>query len=295
MYINLDQVPFYGLYGEPLKNVHPDVVHIEEIADRSRDYGWIIESHRHSKLFQVIYLRKGEVDLLLDGMDQHLVGSWVISIPMGVVHGFKFEPNSQGFVLSIDQTVLMALLKIHQDAAFHNLVYSPQVIQCLDDHKSLGQFLQYILLLHEEFNHYQVKRQDALEGLARLTLLSLMRHLHQMKMVHQEGSVDSQLLGKFWVCLELHYREHWTLERYAEHLHISTSTLSRLCQKYVGESPKTILQERLLVEAKRKLIFTRQTMEEIAFSLGFKDQAYFSRFIKSHLDMTPGVYRKTFS
>jgi AraC family transcriptional activator of pobA len=292
MYASVNEIPFYGLYGEPLKNAPQDLVHIEEIATRSRDYGWVISTHRHSKLFQVIYLQDGEVSVSLDGMEQHLTGSWIISIPMGIAHGFQFEPNSQGFVLSIDQSVLMRLLEVHQDQTFHNLVFSSQIIQCLENTRSLQQFLRYILLLSEEFTHYQVKRQEALEGLSKLCLLSLMRHLHQENLLHLAGSADSQLLGKFWACLETHYREHWTLDRYAAHLHVSTSTLSRLCNKYTGESPKTILQERLLLEAKKRLVYTRQSIEEIAYFLGFKDQAYFSRFFKGHLGVTPGVYRK---
>lgn len=292
MNADLHQVPFYGLYGDSLKTSHPDLVHIEEIADRSRNHGWIINTHRHSKLFQVIYLQDGAVEVLLDGMTQHLTGSWIISIPTGVAHGFQFQPNSQGFVLSIDHSILMALLNIHQDIAFHNLVYLPQVIQCVEEYKSIHQFLQYIFLLRDEFNHYQIKRQDSLEGLSTLILLSLMRYLHQVNLVQQVGSGDSQLLGKFWSCLEAHYREHWTLDRYADHLHISISTLNRLCHKHTGENPKTILQERLLLEAKKRLIYTRQSVEEIAYFLGFKDQAYFSRFFKNHLGVTPGTYRK---
>lgn len=291
MYANLEQVPFYGLYGEPLKTHQPDLIHIEEIADRSRDCGWIINNHRHSKLFQVIYLQEGAVEVFLDGINQLLFGSWVISIPMGIVHGFKFQPNSMGFVLSIDHSILMNSLKTHHDIAFNNLIYSPQLIKCLQEDTYSHQFLQYMLLLQEEFNHYQVKRHDALEWLSRLTLLSLMRHIHQDS-TQDFSNADSHLLGKFWSCLELNYRDHQPVSHYAEHLHVSASTLNRLCHKYVGESPKTILQERLLLEAQKRLVYTQQSVEEIAFYLGFKDQAYFSRFFKSHLGLTPGAYRK---
>ena len=292
MNTDLNQIPFYGLYGDPLKTSRPDLVHIEEIVDRCRNHNWIINTHRHSKLFQIIYLQAGAVDVLLDGMTQQLTGSWVISIPMGVAHGFQFQPNSQGFVLSIDHSIVMSLLNLYQDIALRNLVYLPQVIQCVETYKSIDQFLQYIFLLHDEFNHYQVKRQDLLEGLSKLTLLSLMRYLYQINLVQEVGSGDSQLLGRFWSCVEAHYREHWTLERYADYLHISVSTLNRLCHKCTGENPKTILQDRLLLEAKKRLIYTRQSLEEIAYFLGFKDQAYFSRFFKHHLGMTPGAYRK---
>jgi AraC-like DNA-binding protein len=49
----------------------------------------------------------------------------------------------------------------------------------------------------------------------------------------------------------------------------------------------------LLLEAKRRLVFTRGSVEELAFDLGFKDPAYFSRFFKKLTDQTPAVYRSS--
>jgi len=52
-----------------------------------------------------------------------------------------------------------------------------------------------------------------------------------------------------------------------------------------------MVQERLLLEAKRRLVFTRGSVEELAFDLGFKDPAYFSRFFKKLTNHTPAAYR----
>jgi len=66
---------------------------------------------------------------------------------------------------------------------------------------------------------------------------------------------------------------------YAEKLHISTSKLNRICKSLLNDSPKAIAHQRLITEAKRRLIYTTQTIDEIALHLGFKDSAYFCRFL----------------
>jgi AraC family transcriptional regulator, transcriptional activator of pobA len=284
------EIPFYGLYGEPLKTSNPGLVHIEEIVDRSRGRDWIIKTHRHSKLFQVICIEDGHMEMTLQGQPtQTLTGTWIISIPMGLAHGFQFQPDSKGFVLSIDNTVLV---NSDMQNELQDLLLAPQLIQSSQKDLYIHQFLHYIGLLREEFSALHAKRNHALEGLSRLALLSLTRQLQQNRINHEIASVDSQTLNKFCALMESHYREHWSVAGYADQLHVSTSTLSRLCHKYIGESPKIILQERLLMEAKKQLLYTQQSVEEIAFSLGFKDCAYFARFFKLHAGITPGTYRK---
>jgi AraC family transcriptional activator of pobA len=49
----------------------------------------------------------------------------------------------------------------------------------------------------------------------------------------------------------------------------------------------------VLLEAKRKLIYTQYPLDQIAYTLGFKDPAYFSRFFKKLEGVAPSVYRQT--
>lgn len=288
------QVPFYGLYGEPLKNSDPGFIHIEDIADRSTDLGWVIKAHRHSKLFQVLCIFDGQLEVLLDDQKHQLEGNWAISIPPGVVHGFRFQPDSKGFVLSIDNSVLMETPETGgEGAALHELTAAPQLIDCPPDDEHFRAFLHYIECIRREFRQYQVKRNEAMAWLSKLALLSLNRQLWQKRVYSGAGSTDFSSLNQLWILLETHYRDHWPVSRYAENLHMSTSTLNRLCHAYIGESPKNIIQERVMGEAKRRLRYTRQSVEEIAYTLGFRDQAYFSRFFKKREGVTPGAYRQT--
>jgi len=82
------------------------------------------------------------------------------------------------------------------------------------------------------------------------------------------------------------------VSRYAEQLHISTSTPGRLCHRLLGSAPKHLIDQRLLSEFRRRLVYTRQSLEEIAYTLGFRDYPYFSRFFRQRQGITPGEYRK---
>lgn len=285
-------IPVYGLYGEPLINSDPGFVHIEDIAARSSDLGWLIKPHRHSRLLQVLCIFDGQLDVTLNREQHTLSGSWVVTIPAGVIHGFRFQPQSKGFVLSIAANALAHSTDPQYHRHTEELHLAPQLIKLTENDYSLNQFLHYIQLIQQEFDNLNPDREQALGLLSRLALLNLNRQLRHNN-IQTSDNKDSLLLGRFRALLEQHYRQHWSVAQYAEALHVSTSTLSRACHQFFNENPKSIIQQRLLSEAKRRLMYTRQSNEEIAFTLGFKDHAYFARFFKKLEGVTAGVYRKT--
>jgi len=289
---NSSTIPFFGLYGDRQNSSNPGFVHIEDIAVRSRGLGWVIKAHRHNRLFQVLCIFDAEMELKLDRDTHPLKGSWAVTIPVGIVHGFRFQPNTEGFVLSITDSVLTEDRLQGFCGQPSELFQAPQLINLVEEELQSQQFLQYIELIRQEFFNHRPDQDQSLALLSRLALLALNRLVQQRKLQAVLGQKESLLLGKFRALLEAHYREHWTVVSYAKSLHISTSTLNRLCHQSLGSSPKQLIQDRLLTEAKRRLVYTRQSMEEIAYTLGFKDYPYFSRFFKKLEGVTAGTYRK---
>ena len=255
------------------------VVHIEDIATRSSELGWRIKPHRHSRLLQVLCIFDGQLEVELNREPHILNGSWLVTIPVGIVHGFRFQPNSRGFVLSIAANILGRDSDQEYSRYTEPLDLAPQLIE-LNDDVPLQQFLHYIKLIQQEFTQLNPDREQALVFLSRLAMLNLNRQLRNSNL-HTSDNKDSLLLRRFRALLEQHYRQHWSVTHYAEALHVSSSTLGRACHERFNESPKAIIQQRLLSEAKRRLVYTRQSNEEIAYTLGFKDHAYFARFFKN--------------
>jgi AraC family transcriptional activator of pobA len=87
------------------------------------------------------------------------------------------------------------------------------------------------------------------------------------------------------------YLQHKTTSDYAKELNVSTNHLNALCKKYEGKTATQLIQERLLLEAKRLLYATDMNIKEISFSLKFEDVPYFNRFFKKHTSLTPIEYR----
>jgi AraC family transcriptional activator of pobA len=52
-----------------------------------------------------------------------------------------------------------------------------------------------------------------------------------------------------------------------------------------------MIHARIITEAKRNLIFGNTSMEQIAFSLGFSNAAYFTRFFRKEVGQTPSQFR----
>lgn len=287
-----EAVPFYGLYGERFVDNDPGFVHIEDIAARSSGLDWVIQPHRHSRLFQVLCIFDSEFEINLEGTTHALSGSWIVSLPVGSLHGFRFEPGSNGFVLSLKDTVLAEELPQGYEGSGSEIFQVPQLIEYVPEDPGMTAFLDYIGRIREEFDYQRPGRHQALALLSRLVVLSLYRQLQHRRLMAAAGGRELQVLGQFRALLEAHYREHWPVSRYASHLHISTSTLGRLCHKMLGSAPKHLIDQRLLSEIRRRLIYTRQSLEEIAYTLGFKDYPYFSRFFSQREGITAGEYRK---
>jgi AraC family transcriptional activator of pobA len=91
--------------------------------------------------------------------------------------------------------------------------------------------------------------------------------------------------------VEEHYQEHWDIAEYAQALTMTLPTLNRLCRQFSGKGALDLIQDRLLLAARRHLIYTDASVEAIAFGLGFQDPAYFSRFFKRRAGVAPGQFR----
>lgn len=106
----------------------------------------------------------------------------------------------------------------------------------------------------------------------------------------KENQVD--LIRKFNVLVDMHYKSKKQVADYADLLFKSPKTLSNLFAKYNQKSPLQIIHERIVLEAKRLLLYTDKTAKEIAFELGFDEVATFHKLFKKVIGKTPQNFKK---
>ena len=82
-----------------------------------------------------------------------------------------------------------------------------------------------------------------------------------------------------------------TVDYFANKLNLSPSYLTDLLKKEIGKTTKEYLQIELMEKAKYRLLNSNDTVNEIAYSLGFEYPQYFNRLFKSKIGMTPMEFR----
>ena len=289
--MNQDQpAPLFGLYGEAIQALEPGFVHIEDIEARSRALDWRIDSHRHANLFQVLCIFEGESEVRLDDHVHSLRNGSVITIPLGVVHAFRFAPGTEGAVLTIAEEILA---ESPEHSHFEPLMRAPQLIGFEPSDKQFRQLGDQLSAIAGELERASTGHNLMLISLVRIVLTILVRRLEETRLNVTAGRFTSEILREFRKLLEQHYATPWSVARYAEELNTSVSSLNRRCKRYVGFTAKSIIQNRVLLEAKRRLLYTREPVESVAWSLGFNDPAYFSRFFSKQEGIPPGEYRRS--
>lgn len=144
----------------------------------------------------------------------------------------------------------------------------------------------------EEQHQHQSWKNAALQAYLHNLLIYLSRLYEQQFTVNGQNT-DRQLLRQFTTLIAEHYLQLHEVATYAQLLNISTGHLTAVVKAQSGKTPIQHIHERLMIEAKRLLFHTGQSVKEIAFELGFEDDAYFNRFFKRLENLTPTEYRRS--
>ena len=112
------------------------------------------------------------------------------------------------------------------------------------------------------------------------------------KELKKGADLDYTLL--FRDLLETNYTKLKSVNDYAKIICISEKRLEQATAKVLGKSPKEIINDRILLEAKRILVYTHFSVKEIGQELGFEDPSYFVRYFKTHTQTSPVEFREKY-
>jgi AraC family transcriptional activator of pobA len=285
-------IPSFSLYGERGASVGAEFVHIEDIRSRSQLYNWEIKSHLHRGLFQVVCVLDGGARVSIDELTTDCRGPTAITIPPAVVHAFRFLPRTHGFVLTVAEAMLFAGAAQRRRSIFDELFREPRILD-LAATPGLAERVRALLgQITAEFRTQLPERPLMLEWLVRSTLLLFARAQVSLAETARPDRARSDLFARFRALVEAHYREQWSVPDYAATLHVSGSRLNRTCRTLADKSAFEVVQERMLLEARRRLIYISAPVAQLAYELGFQDAAYFCRFFKKHSGVTPTEFRR---
>ncbi|MFJ3075887.1 helix-turn-helix domain-containing protein [Pseudomonas sp. NPDC087029] len=284
----LSGVPLFQLYGENQAWPGTDLLHCESIPARSRLHHWEIKPHQHAELFQLLYVQRGRAEVEIEGVRSVIAEAAIQVVPPLTVHGFRFSADIQGHVLTFG-TALVAALEQRLGTPLGVLAKAA----CYPLGQDRGRLRNLIDTLQQEYQGHAPGRAALLEALVTALMVWISRCQQQGQAPRNRDERDRQLLGQYLRLVEAHYREHLSVEDFAARLNIPSLQLNQLCRALCAQTALQVVHQRLLLEARRNLVYTRMSIGQLSDSLGFSDPTYFARFFKRLSGQTPNGYRRS--
>lgn len=284
-------IPRFFLYGEPPRDADERFLHVETIADRSRLYEWRIRPHAHRDLHQLLLIFAGGGRMQAETQQFDFQAPALLVAPAGVVHGFAFTPETQGYVVTLADTLLRDLSR--EEPVFRSLFQTPACASLADDPMHTQELADTVPKLRRELVWKAPASGAAAAARLMTVLVSAVRALHEPPAALSAAtSARAGLVARFRERMESHLRGGLSIAQYAKALSVTPARLRAACLEVTGKPPARVLEDRLLLEAKRNLTYTNMTVAETAYYLGFADPAYFSRFFSKHAGESPASFRK---
>jgi AraC family transcriptional activator of pobA len=285
-----ERIPSFFLYGESPRDADEPMLHVEPIEFRSAPHHWKIGAHVHRTLHQVVFVLRGQGVSHAESSMTPYDSPALMIVPAGTVHGFDFEPGTEGFVMSIADHFVAEIS--HRDASIAALFEQSATLQLPPDALRTTDLVPGFKMLLREFSSALPGHSLALEGLLKVVLAGVLRLARPSAQMRDTiASRQRRIVRRFRELIENVYREGWSLADYAAELNVSPSCLRSACVSVTEQSPMQIVHARILLEAKRQLRYTSAPVSEIGYALGFEDPAYFTRFFSQRTGAAPRAFR----
>ena len=262
---------------------------ILKIGDES-----LLQAYNEAKqpdLYTFIRTNDSQAEIVVDSIPYIIKANSVLALT--TVQFFQFKSGQDLVVYQFNREFYC--IKDHdQEVSCAGLLFFGNVHIPIIDLNSEEQ--RKFKILHEVFLD-ELETKDTIQAEMLRMLMARFIIISTRLLKSKEGFVETtknskvDLLREFNMLVESHFKTDHSVSFYADKLFKSPKTLSNTFAK-LNTSPLQIIHERIILEAKRLLIYTDKTAKEIAYEIGFEDASHLSRLFKKHTSLSPSEFKK---
>lgn len=205
----------------------------------------------------------------------------------------RIDAGSTGYVAEIaDDTLARAVGDFAESAALMFMVDRDLALSFNGGGGTMGRIGDALAAVLEETKRPQNGGAMMIAAQLRILLVLMLRETGLEEVAGRGRGEDARFLQRFRQLVEGNFREHLPVRRYAEMLSISHDRLHAICKRELGKTPKALVAERLAREAGLALERSTLSIEQLSYTLGFRDPAHFSHFFKRMTGLAPGRFRE---
>jgi len=241
--------------------------------------------HKHDAYHELIYLTEGAGFHTIDLTSYQIETPSLFLVNAGEVHYWEFTKIPDGYVAIFKSDFLAHLSYKNTYSKFDQT--DKRYFRIRDEHRF--PFSSLFELIKNEYE------QDK-EGSTRIIASSLELIFTQMgRLTKRNQSKETHPKEKtyrtFRKLLDEHLFDYHLVKKYADLLNITPKHLNEITKERTQKTPSELIAEKRILEAQRQLLYSSQTISEIAHQLGFSSPSHFGTFFKKNVGFTPDQYR----
>lgn len=249
-----------------------------------------LQPHRIS-FFALLIVTSGEGEHQVDLMNYSIQKGDVLKIAKGQVHAFQEDYRYDGYLVVFTEDFI---LKYFSKSSIYYIshLYNYHISESLVKNSGFNEFFldEISAEIHSQNAYVQ---KELVAKILELYLLRLERFAHTLPLEKLNKAHQSLFLN-FKDLLEKNYTKTRNVKDYAEMLSVTSKHLNHIVREYTLNTAKHFIDNFVILEIKRAILSTDNSLKEIGYDVGFDEITNFTKFFKKHIGTTPKQFKAGF-
>lgn len=289
-----EEIPKISFLKKNKAKIEFEIFTISSLFSRQAKLKHPLDMPQRIEFYHIMFITKGTGTHYIDFRPYKYSAGSILFISKGQVHAFEIRPDIDGFLILFTDAFLSKNL-IHSDIlSFYRLYNYHLHSPVMQSTKTSGDIFNNII--SEIYREYKLTDEFAKEEILRLLLKLLLLKAERKKRTLIRKEKNSEWFLKFGVfrnALEKHFTETRNAKEYARMMNISYKHLNEICKSVTGTTAKAFIDNFIILEMKRHLAISGNSVKELTYQLGFDEPTNFVKFFKKHTRHSPAQFRKT--
>ncbi|MCT4700067.1 helix-turn-helix domain-containing protein [Tenacibaculum haliotis] len=251
----------------------------------------VVNKPQQISVYKIFWIKEGTGTYNIDFESYSFDGGVLFFLSPGQVFSVDSEKISEAYQLSFIQDFYCIQTHDSEIACngvlFNNVYETPFVKPNEKDILKLSLIIDNLI---DEFENTETAQYDMLQAYLKQFIIHSVRIRKEYHVVKED--IETKLFKDFSLLVEQNFKKLHSVTDYANRLGISPKSLTKHFQKTKTDTPSDFIKNRIIIEAKRQLLYSTEAIKNIAFDLGFNDPAYFSRFFTKATGQSPKQFQQ---
>lgn len=252
---------------------------------------------QRNNYYSLIWIKEGDGKVKADFAEYDFSASCLFAFAPYQPYMFTMTNPFKGIAIHFHPE-FFCIHKHHKEVAcngvLYNNVYQPPFVAVGENDAATFEML--CEQIKKEMQNPALAQYELLVSYLKIFLITASRlkaAQHTQAAENVKDHKEPYILQKLKDAIEANFKTKHSPADYAEMLYITPKALAKITKNHFHKTLSSLINERIIIEAKRELYLTDKTVKEIAWELGYEDEYYFSRFFKVNAEVSPQMYRDT--